>query len=326
MKIKYALICIIVASLVIGCQQPIPTAKAADIDSDGLTNDEEKKIGTNPEDPDTDNDGLKDGEEVKSYGTSPVDFDTDGDGIGDGDEILKYKTNPRDIDSDDDGLEDGYEVMSTGTSPTSPDTDGDKLSDKDEIERFRTDPLKSDSDSDGINDYEEIKENLDPVNPDTDGDGAIDGADIVPNGNAAIVISIKYWEEKKKADFMSSGDPYFVVEVFDAKGKSIGEDKLGPFSDKSRITNVGSLWVDVPDDERSFRIKLQVFDSDKPWSSDEMYDINEDLYAYDLVVNYDVGIGEVTKKHDGSLDGSTKDLDGLIEFSIEVSGSYVISS
>lgn len=46
-----------------------------DTDRDGLTNDEEKKIGTDPNNPDTDGDGLTDGMEVYDYFTDPKKFD-----------------------------------------------------------------------------------------------------------------------------------------------------------------------------------------------------------------------------------------------------------
>ena len=59
-----------------------------DVDEDGLTMLEEYGQETDPLHPDTDWDGLKDGEEVKAYGTDPLNPDTDGDGIKDGDEIL----------------------------------------------------------------------------------------------------------------------------------------------------------------------------------------------------------------------------------------------
>ncbi len=42
-----------------------------DSDNDGLTDIEEEQLGTNPFNPDTDGDGLKDGEEVKVYRTRP---------------------------------------------------------------------------------------------------------------------------------------------------------------------------------------------------------------------------------------------------------------
>jgi hypothetical protein len=65
-----------------------------DSDGDGLSDDEETKLGTNPNSPDTDNDGLTDREEVKVYGTNPLNADTDGDGYTDGAEV-KGGYNPK---------------------------------------------------------------------------------------------------------------------------------------------------------------------------------------------------------------------------------------
>lgn len=58
-----------------------------DTDDDGLPDDEEERLGTDPNDPDSDDDGLTDGEEVE-LGTNPLDPDTDGDGVSDGDEVF----------------------------------------------------------------------------------------------------------------------------------------------------------------------------------------------------------------------------------------------
>ncbi len=58
-----------------------------DLDDDGLTNGEEFARGTGLRIPDTDGDGLRDGDEVNRYGTNPLLFDTDGDEVGDGLEI-----------------------------------------------------------------------------------------------------------------------------------------------------------------------------------------------------------------------------------------------
>jgi len=67
-----------------------------DTDGDGLpditeTNTgifvDETDTGTNPENPDSDNDGLDDGDEVNTYGTDPNDDDTDVDGLPDGWEV-----------------------------------------------------------------------------------------------------------------------------------------------------------------------------------------------------------------------------------------------
>lgn len=65
-----------------------------DFDHDGLTDVEEKKIGTDKKKIDSDNDGLSDKEEVKIYLTDPLNADTDADGISDGDEIKKF-TDPK---------------------------------------------------------------------------------------------------------------------------------------------------------------------------------------------------------------------------------------
>ena len=59
-----------------------------DADADGLTDDEEKKLGTDPNNPDSDYDGLGDYQEVNVYKTDPNDRDTDDDGIEDGIEIM----------------------------------------------------------------------------------------------------------------------------------------------------------------------------------------------------------------------------------------------
>ena len=89
---------------------------AIDSDGDGLSDDEEALIGTEPGNPDTDGDGLLDGEEINTYGTDPVDSDTDGDGLNDGDELNSHGTDPMDVDTDGDGLHDGSEIA-TGSDP-----------------------------------------------------------------------------------------------------------------------------------------------------------------------------------------------------------------
>lgn len=65
----------------------IGITKTEDPDADGLTILEEESVGSDPLDPDSDNDGLSDGDEVNTYGTDPLKADTDDDGQNDGDEI-----------------------------------------------------------------------------------------------------------------------------------------------------------------------------------------------------------------------------------------------
>ena len=148
---------------------------ADDDDTDGLTNGEERKLGTNPEAADTDGDGLKDGDEVKRFKTNPLKVDTDGDGLADGDEVMTYKTDPAKSDSDGDGLSDGDEALKFKTDPLKLDTDGDGLTDGDEALKHNTDPLKVDTDGDGLSDWDEVKTyKTDPTKADTDAGGLTD--------------------------------------------------------------------------------------------------------------------------------------------------------
>lgn len=80
----------------------------ADPDGDGLSNAQEIELGTDPQNEDTDSDGLKDGEEINSYGTDPFLADTDGDGLEDIAEI-EFKSDPLNFDSDSNGIPDGDE-------------------------------------------------------------------------------------------------------------------------------------------------------------------------------------------------------------------------
>ena len=94
-----------------------------DSDGDGLTDEEEARLGTDPFNKDTDGDGLTDGDEVKVYKTDPLNPDTDFDGLTDGQEVLIYKTNPLDRDTDKGGVADGHEVIEDGTNPLDPSDD-----------------------------------------------------------------------------------------------------------------------------------------------------------------------------------------------------------
>jgi hypothetical protein len=97
----------LMGALVMGCSN-------RDNDDDGLSNGEEKELGTDPESKDSDGDGIEDGDEV-DLGLDPVNADTDGDGLADGAE-LENNTDPLDDDSDDDGYADGLEI-NEGTNP-----------------------------------------------------------------------------------------------------------------------------------------------------------------------------------------------------------------
>ncbi|MBP7949515.1 MAG: hypothetical protein KA004_07650 [Verrucomicrobiales bacterium] len=113
----------------------------AETPPDGLTNINEFLANVDPQDPDSDNDGLLDGPEVLTHQTNPSDTDTDDDGLTDGAEVNTHGTNPRLVDTDSDGLSDNAEINTHGTLPANRDSDGDGFSDGQELLTFSTDPL-----------------------------------------------------------------------------------------------------------------------------------------------------------------------------------------
>lgn len=131
--------------------------ESMDTDGDGLFDALEMTHGTNINDPDSDDDGLSDGDEVLVYGTNPLDADTDGDGIGDADEI-QNGTNPNTADTDGDGLDDGED-----NDPLDPDTDNDYLLDGHEA-FWGTVVGEPDTDEDGVLDGYEVIFGTSPTN------------------------------------------------------------------------------------------------------------------------------------------------------------------
>lgn len=97
----------------------ITPTTTADSDSDGLSDAQERTMGTAPDNPDTDGDGLLDGPEVLDHGCDPLRRDTDADFLNDWDEINVYRTGCNNPDSDGDGIPDGQEITQ-GTDPLVP--------------------------------------------------------------------------------------------------------------------------------------------------------------------------------------------------------------
>lgn len=164
------------------------TSGGTDSDGDGLTDAEERELGTDPNDADTDDDGLTDGQEVNQHDTDPLDADTDNDGLTDGAEVNTHGTKPLDADTDDDGLKDGAEVNRYDTDPLDPDTDDGGVPDGIEVKNG-LDPLdpsddaqllgpNADPDGDGLTNAEEEENGTDPFDADTDNDGLTDGQEV----------------------------------------------------------------------------------------------------------------------------------------------------
>jgi hypothetical protein len=110
-----------------------------DQDEDGLSDEAETQLGSNPGDKDTDADGLLDKFEY-TYGFNLL--SNPGDGEGQGDSDADYLTN--------------LDEQTHGTNPTDPDSDDDGLLDGDEVHVYNSNPLNKDTDGDGGEDGEEV--------------------------------------------------------------------------------------------------------------------------------------------------------------------------
>jgi hypothetical protein len=128
-----------------------------DNDGDGMGSYAECNFGTDPRDPDTDNDGTSDPDEIYDHGTNPRNVDTDGDALSD---TFEIGTQPG-------PLVNNNEVPAA-PAPVDPvpaeraDRDGDGLYDDDETNVYGTDPGVFDTDNDGPGDGEEVYYGTDP--------------------------------------------------------------------------------------------------------------------------------------------------------------------
>jgi outer membrane protein OmpA-like peptidoglycan-associated protein len=216
-----------------------------DSDDDGILNDAEGPGDTDGDrlpdvlDPDSDNDGVRDGTEagvtVPSQWTDPA----AGNFLADADPTTK--TDPKNPDSDGDGLKDGVEdantdgrAQATETAPTNPDTDGDTLGDGVEdanqngrVDSTETSPLLADTDGDALTDGTEVKSNVgtNPLNPDTDADGLKDGE-----------------EDADKDGVVDGGESNPTLPDTDFGGIQDGEEVFGdtdPLDDRDDFVAVG---------------------------------------------------------------------------------------
>ncbi|MEH6471165.1 MAG: PQQ-binding-like beta-propeller repeat protein [Halopseudomonas sp.] len=163
---------------------------STDQDGDGLSALAEFTHRTNPLVPDSDDDGLSDGDEVSLYSTDPLDTDTDSDSLADYDELISFGTNPNQADSDADGIDDAAELNTYGTDPNLSDSDGDTLPDGWEVTNGLNplvDDANNDPDSDGLDNLHEQALGTDPQLADTDMDGLPDGFEV--NSSATDPLS-----------------------------------------------------------------------------------------------------------------------------------------
>ena len=156
------------------CDPTIGANPSADCDGDNLDNAGEELAGTDNNNPDTDEDGVIDGDEVLN-GSDPLDScspnagaigsnDCDNDGLINDDETF-YGTNPANADTDGDGIQDGAEIAGDSNPLDSCDPNAGAVD-------------SNDCDFDGLTNDGEIAAGTDNTNPDTDNDGILDGAEV----------------------------------------------------------------------------------------------------------------------------------------------------
>ncbi len=201
-----------------------PTTIGVDTDADGMPDVTELTYGTNPNDADSDNDGVLDGAEP-----SP-NVDTDGDGL----------INALDPDSDNDGLFDGTELgLGCGNDATNPKT---HCRTDEDAGATKTDPLLADTDAGGVKDgSEDVNLNgrvdageTDPTtghgaddanaaNADTDGDGLTNGLEATlgsdPNDKDSDNDGVLDGLEPNPSD---DGDGDGLVDVLDSDSDDDG--------------------------------------------------------------------------------------------------------
>ena len=180
-----------------------------------IYNDINKKIDIET---DSDNDGIADyyednmlmfnGVTIKLDKNNP---DSDNDGLLDGEEVaeLNYRYNA-----------DKTKVIVTGkliSNPLKIDSDDDGLTDEEELFYYFTPCLKPDSDGDGLTDKFEIEQWYDPFNADPDGDGRIDSLEYL-EGTSPYEYDKKWYEHTwdficgfVAGDFIAETDSMAVV-------------------------------------------------------------------------------------------------------------------
>ena len=304
-----------------------------DLDNDdngtygNMNNFEEFEYGTNPNNHDTDGDGLWDGDDFLPLSADsdgdgipdsiedpddngydagdPSDYDdvdTDDDGLWDGkfSEIDSvevyigeetYGTYADDSDSDDDGLSDYVEIMTHFSPPLNADIDGDGLNDYAEIMTHQTHPRLKDSDGDGYDDDVELDYGMEPSliknGEDSDGDGVTDDEDILPTGDGKVTILIKEVIALKDDD---NRDLETQIRVMD-KNKNEKHGKITHSKNDNYARAYTTKTFNVPDDSTVINIRLRIVDRDTWPNPDDQLNLIPNRGMNDLHINFDLSTG-----------------------------------
>jgi hypothetical protein len=239
-----------------------------DSDGDGLDDNDEGRVGTDPQDADSDDDGVPDGDEGGGLGGGePAGGGPAGDLDRDG------AINARDTDSDGDGLLDGTEAglteadlgpdtdvgaggfvpdadPGTTTNPYDPDTDDGGVWDGDEDadlngaldagERDPNDPsddARADRDGDGLTDGQEDGIGTDPNDADSDDDGISDDDEGDPEGDPDGDGVINARDTDSDGDGLLDGTEAGLTEADLGPDTDVGAGGFVPDSDPGTTTN-----------------------------------------------------------------------------------------
>ena len=311
-----------------------------DSDGDGLTDNEEQALGTDPANPDTDGDGIGD-----KFDSEPLDgvlnSDTDGDGIidlldpdddNDGyDDLLELELgtdgkNPEEFPEDQDGdfLPDVKEEE-LGTDPTNPDTDGDGIPDGEDD--FPLDPDSSlDTDGDGIadkndpdDDNDGVPDSIDrfPLDPtesiDTDSDGIGDNADKDDDNDGYSDITEAIGGSDPK-DFNSTPGDRDDDSLSDAQEPIVGTDPDDPDTDDDGLND----GEDPAPIDPTNQISADDFDGDgipnefDPDDDNDGVPDSKDRFPFDSSESSDFDGDGIGDNSDPDLDG-----DGVLDINDE---------
>ena len=204
-----------------------------DSDEDSVLDINEIALGWDPNDPDSDDDGLPDGYEWMIIQDIVIrrakEVSEDG---GASEYKMITDISPHD-DYDKDCLWNAkeYEI---GTNPLLPDSDGDGVKDVDELYPHGLNPMNYDTDGDGMGDGLEFALGLDPKNPDSDNDGVIDGEEITtqtiqPVGAEEIEYA-PYLLITGKGDYTNKIRLIVDEEYFDSQEETNEKNQIHSFS------------------------------------------------------------------------------------------------
>ncbi len=302
-----------------------PIDGSDDWDGDQLTNRQEFELGTNPDAPDTDNDGFADDDDYRPLDPQireQFEYDEDGDGIPnqyEWDNGLDAFRDDGEEDLDGDRFSNLHEYL-LGADPNNPDSDDDGAYDGDEHfpldSRYRWDMDRDgmpeqyemlngtndwdtydgadDPDYDGLNNSQEYFAGTDPHHPDTDLDGVNDGEDLWPTDRTKALDDDhdglpNAWEIINGFDPLNSFDAQQDFDEFD--GSSDGLTLLGEYlagTDWRKVDTDGDgVWdgEDVAPLNKNYSL-----DNDNdglPVEYEEQYFFLNDFNSFDATEDWD---------------------------------------